>query len=598
MLTHSLVPPAASRDSKPMVPSLFETVLNYLFTPRKHHTPTNRSVHALAFPFEFIDGIVLALYTAVLSWDIYHHRPWIDEAQAWLIARDASLHELLLRRLHYEGAPALWHLILKCLVELHLPYAAMNWLGGAFALIGMYVFLRFSPFPRIFRWLLPFTFYLQYQYAVIARPYVLFPLLMFLLCIVYSLAKPRPVLFALIAGLLANINAHAAIMSCLFAALYLWELYRKRDSTAPEIKRQVAVAACLFVSLCMLSVAVAFPAPDAMVVPSATGHMRPANPVLLRLLPPETMPASAPPLDPPLDETASSGNVAAVPATASSLPPTLLQRIRARIKVKETARLTGDVATFPISESNTLSVLFLLSFGAWLWSRKSLKLALPWLITVPVAAKIWIYDHHTGMFAVALIAVAWITLKTSSNLPSRTPKLEPASAAFSAVALLVVLLQIGWTAHQFRMETHHPYDAGKETEAFLASNDAGKRIAGFGFQSVSLQPYATHNLFFNQDHTYWLWSNVNPIDLRRTEALQQHPDAVVIADLIADQDSLYNQWGQTGPSGQHVYAGMIKFWTDNGYHETHRFCGYRYMRAGTDNTLCELIFEPDAKHSD
>ena len=45
-------------------------------------------------------------------------------------------------------------------------------------------------------------------------------------------------------------------------------------------------------------------------------------------------------------------------------------------------------------------------------------------------------------------------------------------------------------------------------------------------------PTLHHNLFFNQDHTYWLWSNANAIDLRRTEALLQHPDVVVIGDLI------------------------------------------------------------------
>lgn len=574
----------------------------YLFTPRSDaDRPAEQRVFPSPFPFEFMDAVVLVAYTVVLIWSIVHHRPWIDEAQAWLIARDDSMRDLLLRRLHYEGAPALWHLLLKLLVALHLPYAGLNFIAGAIALLGIFVFVRFSPFPRIFRWLLPFTFYLQYQYAVIARPYVLFPLLLFTLCILYCLGKPRPVLFALVAGLLANINAHAGILSCLFTLLYLHELYQRRELEAPQGRRRVALAAGVFVALCAGSVIAAFPAPDAMVVPTATGHVKQANPLLVRLLPPEPMPASAPPLDPSLEEAAriraaqewmrtqpqTSASQTTVAFTAPPPPPPLLDRALHRLAL--TSRIAADVATFPIAESNTLSVLFLLALALWLWSRHSLRFALPWLVSLPVVAYIWIYDHHTGMFALALVAAAWLSLQT----PVRLRTHRPISIAFTAVALLVVVLQIGWTAHAVRRERHHPYDPGKETEAFLVENFPGKRIAGFGFQTVSLQPYAAHNLFFNQEHTYWLWSNANPIDLRRTEALEQHPDVVVVGDLLQDQDSLYNQWAEDSPAGFHPNFEMVRFWQEHGYHETHRFCGDRYMRAGTDNSVCELIFEPD-----
>ena len=41
------------------------------------------------------------------------HEPWFDEAQAWLIARSASLYEILFEIPHYEGHPQMWHLPLK-----------------------------------------------------------------------------------------------------------------------------------------------------------------------------------------------------------------------------------------------------------------------------------------------------------------------------------------------------------------------------------------------------------------------------------------------------------------------------------------------------
>ena len=566
---------------------MFRRLLTYLFAFRTEplSESENRRSH---LRFEFLDGVVLALYTCVLSLAIHHHRPWIDEAQAWLLARDTSMRDLLLRRLHYEGAPALWHTLLKCAIGLHLPYAGLNWIGGAFAVAGIFVFLRYSPFPRIFRWLLPFTFYLQYQYAVVARPYVLYPLLVFTLCIVYSLRKPRPILFALIAGILANINAHVAILSCVFAVLYLAERYRHRQNATPKLRRNLLVAACLFVSFCAASVVVAFPAPDAMVVPVATGKVKKANPFLVRLIPPEVMPVSAPALDAPLTPVDPTQVPGSTPAAAAGTPdPTFAQRVVR--KAKHTVRISADVAVFPVAESNLLGVGFLLLFGLWLWRRNGTRFALPWLVTVPAAAYIWVYDHHTGIFAVALIAAAWLSLEQPhAGRPSKV-----LSTAFGAAALLVVLLQIGWSVHTIRAEAHHQYDAGEETEAFLERHYRGKSIAGFGFQTVSVQPYADHNLFSNWDRSYWLWSNVNPIDLRRTEALDRHPDVVVVADLTQERDSLYNQWGDRAAAGVHPSGEMVLFWQEHGYRETHRFCGTRYMRAGDDNILCELILEPD-----
>lgn len=569
--------------------TMLQNCLAYLFDPRQEVASVNgRSNLRSPFRFEALDAMVLVLYASVLAWAVPHHHPWIDEAQAWLIARDDSTRDTLLRRLHYEGAPPLWHMILKTALSLHMPYAGLNWLGATFACIGVFVLLRYSPFPRFVRCLLPFTFYLQYQYAVIARPYVLYPLFLFTLCVLYCLQKPRPVLFGVVAGLLVNINAHAGMLSCVFAALYLHDVLRRADA-APQLKRGLLGATGVFVALCAVSVLSAFPAPDAMVVPVATGHVKKASPALVKLLPPERMPDGAPPLDPPLSDAA---------AARAHLPPEIIGpheplyvRLAHRLQIVTGGAL--NVATFPIAESNVLGVLFLMLFGLWLWSRDSLRFALPWIVTVPLAAYIWIYDHHTGMLGLALVAAAWI----SFNQPVRIQGARWLSASTAVLAVLVMALQIGWTFHAVSAERSHTYDPGGEVEAFLKENYAGKRIAGFNFQTVSVQPYAAHNLFFNWDHTYWLWSNANPIDLRRTEVLRQHPDAVVIGDPIEASDTLEHQWKPGLAAGTRPYKEMVLYWQEHGYHETRRFCGTRYMRAGADSFICELIYEPNVPKS-
>ena len=63
--------------------------------------------------------IVLAAYVIVVGTVMCFHEPWFDEAQAWLIARDCSWREMILKRPHYEGHPPLWWMMLADLQSLH-----------------------------------------------------------------------------------------------------------------------------------------------------------------------------------------------------------------------------------------------------------------------------------------------------------------------------------------------------------------------------------------------------------------------------------------------------------------------------------------------
>src|SRR4051812_40575150 len=62
----------------------------------------------------------LAAWCALVAWVLPLHEPWFDEAQAWLIARDATLWEIL-GRMSYEGSPPLWHLLLAPLAKAGAP---------------------------------------------------------------------------------------------------------------------------------------------------------------------------------------------------------------------------------------------------------------------------------------------------------------------------------------------------------------------------------------------------------------------------------------------------------------------------------------------
>ena len=66
----------------------------------------------------FAETIILILYASAVLVIMYFHEPWFDEAQAWLIAQDASLVELLTSITHYEGHPPIWFLALMPFAKL------------------------------------------------------------------------------------------------------------------------------------------------------------------------------------------------------------------------------------------------------------------------------------------------------------------------------------------------------------------------------------------------------------------------------------------------------------------------------------------------
>ncbi len=117
---------------------------------------------------------------AVVGFILPYHEKWCDEAQAWLFARDLSLSRLWFYELRYEGSPGLWHTILWIAQHVfHANYNALGYIGAACAVGGAALLIFKAPFPRYIRWPLAFTYFMVYQYAVIARQYNLLPVLAF-----------------------------------------------------------------------------------------------------------------------------------------------------------------------------------------------------------------------------------------------------------------------------------------------------------------------------------------------------------------------------------------------------------------------------------
>ncbi|HLG97262.1 MAG TPA: hypothetical protein VKX49_13205 [Bryobacteraceae bacterium] len=201
-------------------------------------------------------------YALAVTAMVLRHEPWADEAQAWLLARDASLSQIWLKLMHYEGSPGLWQTLLHVLVKSGLPYSAYNFVSAAFALGGVWMLVRYAPLPPAIRFVLPFTYYLFYQYAVVARSYALLAPLLFAVALLFEKARARAFLFTTLLCLMAGISVHGVVISAsiwlvaFFPALPGWKKLTREE------RRRIAAATAMYALVLIACVLCAWPAND------------------------------------------------------------------------------------------------------------------------------------------------------------------------------------------------------------------------------------------------------------------------------------------------------------------------------------------------
>ena len=172
--------------------------------------------------------LLTCAYAAIVVVVCLHHEPWRDEADPWLAARDMSLPELF-RWLGPAGTPGLWYLLLMPLAKLGLPYVSMSLLHASLAIAAAGVIAFFAPLPRIFKVLILFSRFLLYEYAIIARSYVLTFLLLMLIAVVMTRQKRRDWLLGMLLFLLFNTNVHSFCIAAAICFVVAVDLTRSRQ---------------------------------------------------------------------------------------------------------------------------------------------------------------------------------------------------------------------------------------------------------------------------------------------------------------------------------------------------------------------------------
>ncbi|MBA2609284.1 MAG: hypothetical protein H0U92_10120 [Actinobacteria bacterium] len=420
--------------------------------------------------------VVLGSHAAMLVWVVSHHEPWFDEAQAWLLARDASVYDLIVKYPRYEGSPALWHLILAVPAKLGAPYITLQILSGAGAFLTAVLIVVRSPFPPWMRAALPFSYWLFYQYGVVARSYVLLGPLLFILATVWPTRRERPVRILVLLLLLANVSFHGFLIAGGVMAVQTIELRRTWAELSPRQRRlHVGAQICLGVMAAALFVQLR-PPPDASFVSARDFHFR-------------------------VDDA-----------------------WRAARKITQ-GGFTGSGLTLLLGVIPTL-VFLKRSRGVLLW-------LLPTAAVIAFSVIRYFNIWHQGVLVLIWIFALWCAWTPTAERSQRGPGRW--SAAALAAMTIVVAVQLSWTAHSVHYDIKRPYSGAAATARYLKPIvAAGGRINTRSIESVSVQPYFKSNIFANYDRgrggSYWWWST--RADLHPTPELliTNHPDAIVYGD--------------------------------------------------------------------
>lgn len=101
---------------------------------------------------------ILTYSILIISVGIFHE-PWSDEAQSWLIARDASFHDIFFKYASYEGCFPLWICILKMFIILGGKYKYLHIISSVITIISAYLIISNQKIKKEFRYLIPLNFW-------------------------------------------------------------------------------------------------------------------------------------------------------------------------------------------------------------------------------------------------------------------------------------------------------------------------------------------------------------------------------------------------------------------------------------------------------
>ena len=500
-----------------------------------------------------LEWIALSVFVTAYIVVTVFHEPWFDEAEAWQIAKCASLKELLFFIPHYEGHPPLWHLILAIPAKLGVPFEpGLKSVGFLISAASAALLLFRSRLPRAGRLLLPFSFFFFYQYGVIVRPYGLMLLVMLLLGMEFPAWNAHPWRVVGLLALLCLTSAYGIVLAGGIALCMVWELWREKGFAGllKGLLRDRRTQALLCLLLCaLLLIAEILPRPDTY---SPTIVETDKNPFLICLL-----------------------------CTLLTFPGECFYTTGSWFAVDRTLLQTTSI---PVQE-----LVAFCAIGLLLWclliclsSRKNLKLLLvPYLLFALFSAKVYFSGHHLGVafsFLLFWFEVQWRDeagfLEIGRTVAARIARTERdrrlLRVLLTGAGCICLLIPLYWSVSASVHDMTLAYSFGRGTAAFLRENEmedsliltnwniggtlfpqsegnedyVNPYMAGTG---AEVSAYFSHNIALDlnngDDHMAYTWHRLGSYE--EGERVKAQWRAKGIPELIIGRPKLSAVYGET-----------------------------------------------------
>lgn len=429
--------------------------------------------------------IVWAASTILVLIGMYYHEPWFDETQAYLIARDASLHDILFVIPHYEGHPPFWHLIIRAAVQLGLSsdftLKAVQFIFFEAAII----MLEFrSPFGNTAKAILPLSYFVLYQYSVISRPYAMFMLAVLLCASFYNERDQKPIRFTL--SLLFMCLCHSygiAFAGGVAAADILGKFMSEQKSLKKTIINfnKTLLASYGFLLICaVLLIIEIIPAGDAYAVNGEDNYGYIFSFLLCWIfIPSEAL------------------------VTAFSRNNHCLQ--------ENIISISDFITAFIVSAAIWCFLIIICK------RRKIIKeMLIPYLF-ISIIMALYVYPHHYGLFYIYFIFILWIAFskeqikfnELSSILIKKNVSEKFCNSFLYIITGFTVGVNVYWSISSYICDIKYPYDQGKSVAEWIDSNDLSDKniLAAWSNDNTNIMTmgvittnfYFDKSVFFNTD---------------------------------------------------------------------------------------------------
>lgn len=481
---------------------------------------------------KILNAVIVLIFLVLTLYVGYYHEPWADEAQSWLIARDATVSEIIFKIARYEGTPSLWHLTLKIFIMFGFQYEYFYLISILFSVIGVWIIVYKLKIPNIFKIMLPFTYFIFYEYTIKARSYCLLLPVLAGIAWIYENRKTKVFLYNFLLGILATICLHGAIIS---GILYLFEVFDvikkvKENGNIIECKKEI-ISIILLTILYFCIIGSVYPPPDIYV------------------------------------------NVTIANINAKSIFRTILYCI---VKILE-AFILGFNAWMICILPALIFLIYI--FVCILKGNKNKKIFLTLFISIALfICLIRITNHHLGLITYTFLFALYLV---KNNIKEKNKKI------LNILLTFIFIVQIIWACNSIKTEVNYTYSASKAVAEYLQKlNYKDLDIYATGYYSTSILPYFENNIFDNDrgGKTYYLWSR-NNLDWHRASSKEyiypentgKEPDIIIMHDNYSGDGymTLMNKirdekkYKETHFNGNAIFKGnIIKYKTadDEGFY--------------------------------